>query len=248
MISAVVLTRNEEKNIAKCLQSLSWCNEIILIDDNSNDNTDKIARSFKAKVYQRKLNNNYSQQRNFGLKKAQYDWVFFIDADERVTVKLQDEIIKNCNQSKDYVGFLIRRKDFFLGQWLNFGETASVKLLRLAKKDKGRWQGKVHEVWTIKGKTKMLKNKIYHFKNINITEFIKKIDCYSSIRARYLYQSRVKTNLFFIIIYPLAKFFLNYVFRLGFLDGIPGLIMALMMSFHSFLVRAKLYLLWQKND
>lgn len=245
-ISTVILTKNEEKNIKDCLKTLLWCNEIIIIDDYSTDKTVKIAKEFKTRVFKRKLNNNFSGQRNFGLEKAKNDWVLFIDADERVSFKLKNEIWQlrqNYILAKNWVGFKIKRQDKFLGKWLKHGETNSVKLLRLAKKSSGKWQGKVHEVWQIKGKTKTLKNPLIHNRKITISQFITRINKYSSLRAEELYNRKTKINIFLILIFPLAKFFQNYILKLGFLDGIPGLATAEIMSLHSFLARMKLYLL-----
>lgn len=258
-VSAVVLSKNEEKNIKACLQGLDWCDEIILIDDYSNDKTIKIAKALKAKVYKRALNNDYSQQRNFGLKKAKNNWVLFIDADERVPPILRDEIkneiakTKNTNQKSktaqtQITGFYLKRKDKFLGKWLNFGETSKVRLLRLAKKNTGQWQGKIHEVWKVKGKTELLKKPLIHQRDIDIGRFLKKIDNYSSIRAQELFNQGVKSGFFDILAFPIGKFLQNYILRLGFLDGVWGVIMAVMMSWHSFLVRSKLYLLWKTDD
>ena len=135
----------------------------------------------------------------------------------------------------------MKRKDFFLGRWLKYGETANVKLLRLVKKGSGEWKRRVHEVFETKGETTELKNPILHYPHPTISEFLESINFHSSLHSQVLFEEGKKTNLFEIIFYPLGKFCLNYFWRLGFLDGIQGLIMALMMSLHSFLARAKLY-------
>jgi len=244
MISAVVLTKNEEENIKECLESLKWCDEIIVIDDYSEDNTRETAKILGAKVFLRHLNNDFGQQRNFALKQAQGEWVLFIDADERISSALASEIKYKVLSSK-YKGFYLKRHDFFGGKWLKYGETAKVKLLRLGKRRAGEWKRKVHETWEIKGKLGELKNPIPHYPHQTISEFLESINFFSTLHAEVLFKEGVKTNTFQIIVYPLGKFFQNYFLRLGFLDGTPGLIVALMMSFHSFLARAKLYLKWK---
>ena len=248
-ISAVILTKNEEKNIKDCLKQLDWCDEIVVIDGYSTDKTVKLAKDLGARVYQRELENDFSKQRNFALSQAKGKWVFFVDCDEKVGSGLKKEIISLIKKERggDYSGFYIQRKDKFLGSWLNYGETRAVSLLRLAKKDVGQWQGKVHEVWQVKGRVKKLKNKLLHIRNISTAEFLTRINDYSSLRADELFQQGQKTNFFFILTFPLGKFIHNYIIRLGFLDGLPGLAMALMMSLHSFLARAKLYFLWQEE-
>ena len=257
MISAVVLAKNEEKNIKECFKNLLWCDEIIVIDDNSEDRTIEIAKGLGATVFGHPLNNDFSEQRNFGLSKAKNEWVLFIDADERVTSLLRDEIkdqislrpeLRARAKIKDsYDGFYIKRRDFMWGRELKHGETGNIKLLRLARKDAGDWEGKVHEEWKIKGKIRELENPILHYPHRTITEFLKKINFYTDIRAKELYEKGVKVNFFSIIAYPKAKFFVNYFLKLGFLDGMPGLLVAFLMSFHSFLVRGKLWMIWQRK-
>lgn len=253
MISAVVLTKNEENNIVECLKLLKWCDQIIVIDDNSEDRTVEIAKKLGAKVFIHLLDGDFSQQRNFGLFKSKNDWVLFIDADERVTEALASEISNLIHStssgqiSNQYDGFYIRRRDFMWGRELKYGETGNIKLLRLAKKNKGKWEGKVHEEWKVKGRIGELKNPILHYPHQTITEFLKEVNFYTDIRAKELYEKGVKVNFFSIISYPKLKFFNNYFLKLGFLDGTAGLVHALMMSFHSFLVRGKLWLLWKRK-
>jgi len=245
MISAVVLTKNEEKNLQECLESVRWVDEIIVIDDNSTDKTVEIAKSLKAKVFSHPLNNNFAEQRNFGLERAKGEWVLFVDADERVSPELAAEIKKEIKNTK-VDGFYLKRQDFFGGRALKYGETANVRLLRLGRKGKGEWRREVHEVWEIKGETEELKNPILHYPHQTLSDFIDHINFHSTLHAQALKKEGVRPSLWRIIFYPKAKFIQNYIFRLGFLDGTPGIIVALMMSFHSFLARGKLYFLWKK--
>lgn len=249
MISAVVITKNEEKNIADCILSLKWCNEVIVIDDDSKDNTVKIAKKSGAKVFVRSLNGDFSTQRNFGLEKASHEWVFFVDADECVSDALAFEIsgITTMQSLQFYSGFYLRRNDVMWGKQLTHGETAGIKLLRLARKNAGRWTGKVHEQWNIIGKTTTLVNPLMHYPHPTTTEFLHEINFYTDLRAWELYEKKVKSTWFTIILYPKGKFLVNFIFKLGFLDGLPGFVFAIFMSLHSFLVRAKLWLLWHKR-
>jgi glycosyltransferase involved in cell wall biosynthesis len=247
MISVVILTKNEEKNIEKCLENLSWCDEVIVIDDDSEDKTVEIAKRKGAKVYSHSLENNFAYQRNFGLEKATGDWILFVDADERISQALWYEIMAKTNAPfSPYSGYFIKRTDTMWGKQLRHGETGDIKILRLAKKDTGRWEGNVHELWKVKGKTDVLQNALMHFPHQSIQEFLQEINYYSDLRAQELRKKKVSVSWFTIILYPKAKFVVNYIFKAGFLDGLPGLIFALMMSLHSFLVRGKLWLLWQK--
>ncbi|MCL5772179.1 MAG: glycosyltransferase family 2 protein [Actinobacteria bacterium] len=238
-ISSVVLTKNEEKNIENCLKSVEWCNEIIVLDDESSDKTPQKAEKFGAKILNHKLV-DFASQRNYGLTQAKNNWVLFIDADEVISGELKKEIEIEINNN-DFDGFYINRKDYVLSKNLKWGDLNNVYLLRIAKKDNGRWIGKVHEKWIINGKTKKLKNTILHYPHSTLDNFLSEINFYSGLRANELLKSGKKVNFFTIITYPLVKFIYNYFFRLGFLDGTEGFIFNGIMSFYSFLVRAKIW-------
>ncbi len=249
-ISAIILTKNEEKNIVDCLESLSFVDEIIVIDDYSKDRTTEVAENFnpRIKIFQRALGGNFSEQRNFGLSKAKKEWVLFIDADERISSGLKEEItnfIKSDDQT--FQGFELERRDILWGKQLKHGETGNIKIIRFAKKNAGKWTGKVHEIWNIKEQIGTLKMPLYHYPHQSIEEFLREINFYTDLRAKELYEKNVRVNFLKIIFYPKAKFLLNYFLKLGFWDGVEGLIFAIMMSFHSFLVRGKLWMLWQKK-
>jgi glycosyltransferase involved in cell wall biosynthesis len=241
-ISVVIITKNASKTISACLNSVAWADEIIVIDDYSDDDTIKIAKSRGAIVFKRELNNDFSSQRNFGIKKTKNNWVLFLDADEIIPTSLSKEIVRRLKFAPPNIsGFYFFRKDYFINHWLNHGETAGVKLLRLAKKNYGLWQGKVHETWQIKGDTEQFKKPILHYPHKDLATLYRKINHYTDIRAEELKEKNITTNLFEIIFYPLAKFIQNYVFKKGYKDGTAGAVFALSMSFHSFLVRAKLW-------
>ncbi|HEX8931703.1 MAG TPA: glycosyltransferase family 2 protein [Patescibacteria group bacterium] len=249
MITAIVLTKNEEKNLQRCLESLTWCDETIVIDDYSEDKTVSIAKKMATQIYIHQLDHDFAAQRNFGLSVAKGNWILFVDADEVVSQALWFEIMAITNDpNNQYSGFYLRRKDTLWGKELNYGETGEIKFLRLAKKDAGQWEGKVHETWKIAGKTLVLKNALLHYPHQTITEFLQEINYYSDLRAQELRKKKVKVSWLAILLYPKIKFIVNYIFRRGFLDGLPGLVFALMMSFHSFLVRGKLWILWHEQS
>lgn len=248
MISAVVLTKNNADIMKKTLLSLSFCDEIIVIDDYSSDETVSLSKKHGAVVCKRHLSDDFSKQRNFGLSKAKGDWVLFVDSDELVTKNLQEEIEKRVKEESGVNGYYIKRTDFFLGKELQHGETAGVRLLRLAKKGTGIWTRPVHEVWNVEGKTETLQFPLLHFPHPNVAQFLNDINYYSSLNARHFHKEGVRTSCIEIIVYPSAKFFVNYIAKLGFLDGTAGIVMALMMSFHSFLTRGKLWELQQRKS
>lgn len=246
MVSVIILTKNEEKNIKACLETVQWSNEIIVIDDNSEDKTREIAEKIGAKVFTHALENDFAMQRNFGLSKATNEWVLFVDADERVPDTLATEVLYVTSQVlNDTVAYFVRRVDSMWGKKLLFGETGNIKLLRLAKKGSGEWSGSVHEVWKIKGMTAELKHSLLHYPHQTINEFLQEINFYTDIRAEELYKKKTPVFWWDILFYPIGKFIVNYVIKQGFRDGIPGLLSAIFMSLHSFLVRGKL---WQMRD
>ena len=244
MVSAVVLTKNEEENIAECLEKLKWCDEILVIDDISTDKTVELAKKLGAKVIQHPLNLDFSAQRNFALDQVTQKWILYVDSDERISYLLRQEILKAI-EDISFKAFRLRRIDYFFGKQLKYGDVKDTKVVRLVRRGTGKWVGKVHEVWVSDGRVGELKNPLKHYPHPTIASFLRHINLYSSIRAKELYQQGIKANVFSITFYPFAKFVYLYVLSLGFLDGTPGIIHALMMSFHSFLVRAKLYLLWK---
>jgi len=244
MISAVVLTKDEERNIEECLEKLKWCDEILVIDDDSKDKTQEIAKKMGARILSRNLDNDFAEQRNFGLENAHQKWVLFVDADERVSFDLRQEILKAINDIS-YKGFYLKRHDFFLGKKLKYGDVSNAKFIRLLRRGSGKWVGKVHEKWVSDGRVGELKNPLKHYPHPDIVSFLRNINFYSSIRAKELYAQNTKSSVFQIISFPIGKFIYIWIVKLGFLDGTLGVIHALMMSFHSFLVRGKLFLLWK---
>lgn len=246
-LTAIVLARNEEKNIEECLKRLDWCEEVLVIDDNSTDKTASIAKKHKAIVYKHGLQNDFAQQRNFALTKATHEWVLYIDADERVSEGLRDEIMEVLNSSQARSAYYIQRYDYMWGKFLKHAETADLYLLRLAKRDAGKWNGKVHESWVTTLETGELAAPLLHYPHVTLSEFLDEINFYSTLRAEELFEQDVHVPWWHIIVYPKAKFVQNYFLRFGFLDGTAGLVFAMVMSLHSFLVRAKLWMLWQKK-
>lgn len=255
LITAIILAKNEEKHIIKCVKSLNFCDEVLIIDDNSTDNTIKSVvklNNAKVRLIPYSLQDDFSKARNFGLSQAKGEWVLFVDADEIISDALSFEISNAINQLSDESllrpsGFNIVRKDFMWGKMLNYGESGGMRFLRLAKKDAGEWHGKVHEEWKIKGKVGVLKNYLLHYPHQSVAEFLTEINYYTDIRAQELYLKKIKVRWWSIVVFPAGKLINNLILKRGFLDGERGLIVSLIMSFHSFLVRGKLWLIWNKN-
>lgn len=242
MVSAVILTHNDEAILPRCLKSVEWCDEIVVVDDRSIDGTVALAKKLGASVWSRPLRDDFAAQRNFGLAKAKGEWVFFVDSDEVVLGELAYEIQA---LPFDKNGYFVKRKDYWGGTWLKHGETGSAKLLRLARKNAGLWEQPVHETWHIDGPVGELVHPLLHYPHQNVAQFLEDVNRYSTLYAHYLHTRDIREPIWTIAVKPAAKFFVNYVLRFGFLDGTAGLVVALMMSVHSFLVRAKLWFLWR---
>ena len=246
-ITLLLLTHNEQKNIQKNFGWLDKCpsiNEIVVLDDNSEDKTVETVKKLQSKsrtvkIFSRGLDNNFSAQRQFGISQSTNDWVLWLDADETPGNEFIEFI--NLIDRNKYNNFAFRRHDIFLGRQLKYGETSSQYFLRLFNQKHGKFVGQVHENWQSDQQVFHSDAYLIHNSHSTLKSFFTKINFYSDIRAQELKNQGVKTNLFQIICYPKAKFIQNYIFRSGFLDGTPGIILALGMSFHSFLVRAKLW-------
>ena len=234
MISSVVLNHLSLKEIKPTLDSLKFSDEILIIQDKQQPlNFKKLPA--KIKLFHRSLSTDFSAQRNFALKKAGGDWVLFVDSDEIVSSQLAEEI--KVVVQKDFSGYLISRQDIFYSQPLKHGETGQTKLLRLARKEAGIFTRSVHENWQIRGRVGELNASLSHHKKDLTTGFLERMRLYGPIDGRSLDAENKPFSLFRLLFNPLGKFFLNYIVRRGFLDGLLGIFHAYLMSVQSFTVR-----------
>jgi len=252
-ISLTILTKNEQDNINKnfdWLKNIKTIDEIIMVDDFSTDETidifkTKIGKHQKLKIYQRKLNNDFSSQRRFSVSKSTNNWILWLDADEIPSPPMLN-FLNNFSPTNHTYAYSFTRQELFCGYQLNHGQ-GKQKIIRLFNKKEGKFIRKVHEIWST-NQSKDTNIVFFHHSNQNITQILEKINFYTDIRSNELYKSKISSNILQIIFYPLVKFFQNYIFKLGFLDGLPGIILSLFMSFHSFLVRAKLWHLYKQSS
>jgi glycosyltransferase involved in cell wall biosynthesis len=223
-ISAVIITKNEEKIIAKCLGSLKWVNEIIVIDCGSEDNTVEIAKQYGAKVYFNEWQ-GYAKQKNFGIAKAKNDWILSLDADEIMTDELIDEIKSLPDSGTGKSGFFIARKNMYYGKWLRYGKVYPDKQLRLFNKHAGNFGDvEIHECVNIKGATDILKNPMIHYTKDSIKEHIECVNKYSTLHADMLLKKGYYPTGRSIFLKPFFHFLKRYFLKLGFLDGYHGLV------------------------
>lgn len=251
-ISLLLLTKNEQDNVkgwGSWLPKLSPINELIVIDDFSTDSTRTILKSLnsptlKVRIFKRSLKNNFSLQRNYGLSKCKNNWVLFIDADEIPTENTINYI--NNLSPINGVNYSFKRNILYLGHTISHGQCLNDNQIKLFNKKEGKFIHPVHEVWKSNATTINTYQIIEHNSIKTLTNFLQKINSYSSVRALELFNQKKRTNLWEIIFYPKFKFLDLYLLKLGFLDGTPGIILSLSLSLHSFLVRAKLWHLQQK--
>jgi len=240
-ITAIIITYNEEKNIRRCLESLSWVDEIVVVDSFSQDRTKEIASSFTDKIFDLEWQ-GFGKQKEFARTKASYDWVLSIDADEVVPEKLREEIKNIINKNNPLDGYYIPRLSNFLGRWIKHGGWYPDYVLRLFKKDKARFdESLVHEKLILEGKTGFLKNEILHYTDPDISHYLSKMDKYTTLSAQKLLAEGKSVTLFDLLFRPVAIFFKMYLFKSGFLDGWQGFLLASFSSFHVFVKYAKLW-------
>lgn len=240
LLSAVVITKNEEKNIGRCLSSLSFCDEIVIVDSGSTDGTCKIANELGAKVIQQDWL-GYAGQKNFANSQATGEWILSLDADEEVPPGLQTQIIKAV-KSNEYWAYEIPRKTFHTGQWIKYGGWYPNALVRLFRKDSGHWGGdEVHEAFECSGKIGILSEPLNHHSFSSFQEQATKNNEYSTLGARKLKRVGRQCSFFSLILRPPLKFFETFVLKRGFLDGMRGYIISVMAAHSVFLKWAKLW-------
>ncbi len=242
-ITAVILTHYNSGDIKRTLRSVDFCTEILVIEDG--DIREKRPKTVQEQVIFLKhdLRGNFAAQRNFGLEKAKNSWVLYVDDDEEVTPELRREIEAVLHVPPVQTAFYVRRRDFFWGRELRFGETRTARqkgFIRLVKKEYGKWKGRVHEEYVSTGEVGRLGSFINHYPHKTLTSFILSVNSYSTLRAEELWKNGKRASTSSLLLLPAGKFFYTYFIRLGFLDGPPGFVYSFLMSFHSFLVRAKL--------
>ncbi len=234
-LTVIIPTLNEEKNIKDCIESVLWADEIIVADSLSTDRTVEIAKEYKVKIIQKECK-YMAEHKNWAMDFASNDWILFIDADERVTQELKNEIIKVLKENKKCNGFWIYRRSYFLGKKVNYCGWQYDKVLRLFKKKEGKFKDKfVHEKLEINPPTGYLKNKLIHYTFTNLNNYLIKSINYAKLSALEKAKNRKKAKWFYFVFYPPFKFLKQYFIYQGFRDGIAGLLLCLLSAFNVFL-------------
>ena len=241
-LSVVIVTKDEETNIEDALRSAAGAQEIVVVDSFSTDRTVDICRQYTDKIHRHEWQ-GYSRQKQLAVDLAQGPWVLILDADERITPELRDEISRILTET-DCEGFSMPRRNYFLGKWIRHSGWWPDRTLRLFRKDKGRLEDReVHEKVVVSGKVGRLEAPLEHHTYRTISEYLRKMEAYSSLAAVQI-RKRRRPGAVSMCVKPLFTFFRMYVVRRGFLDGTHGLILAWLYSYYTFLKYTRA---WEKN-
>jgi glycosyltransferase involved in cell wall biosynthesis len=222
-VSVVVTTFNEEVNIRDCLQSVLWADEILVVDSYSTDRTLEYARQFPVKILQREYFGS-AAQKNWSIGKVEHEWVLILDADERVTPRLAEEIQKLLEDGPRHSGYYIRRENIMLGRVIRHSGWSTDKVIRLFHRDEGRYPNRrVHADLDIEGPVPTLKNVLVHHTYRDFKQYFDKLLNYSEWGAAQGFREGRRAGFLEIAGRPIWRFFRSYVVQLGFLDGLHGL-------------------------
>ena len=249
-VSVTIITFNEEHNIQDCLRSVEWADEVVVVDSGSSDKTVEIAREFTDKVFVNPWP-GHKQQKNFAVDKASNEWILSVDADERVTDGLREFVLEEL-RSPGYAGYRFSRKGFFFGVWQKHGGWYPDYVLRLFRRDKGRFGGEnPHDRVIINnGQVKDVRKDLLHYTYTNLTDQLKRLDSYADIQMRERFDpKRSYAHLPYLLPFKAVfKFVEFYFIKRAFLDGKLGIVRAGIAGFSSFWKYAKLYELSIKQE
>jgi glycosyltransferase involved in cell wall biosynthesis len=246
-ITAIIPTFNEEIHIEEAIQSVSFADEIIIIDSFSTDATVKLAERHDVKVLQRVFD-DFSSQKNFAISKASNEWIFILDSDERIEQSLKEEIVETLKKTTNFVAFSIKRNFYFLGKRIKYSGWQRDSVVRLFSKSYCKYNGDlVHELIETKGKIGFLRNKINHYSYRDFEHYVAKLNRNSWLKAKKLHQDKKNVNPYNLLVKPPVRFLTHYVVRLGFLDGFEGFILASIQSYGVFMRYIKLWLINNKK-
>jgi len=239
-VSVVIVTKNEEQNIEDALKSVEDAQEIIVVDSFSSDRTVDICKRYTEKVYQHEWQ-GFARQKQKAVDYAQGQWVMILDADERVTPALKQEIGDIISHGQ-CSGYYVPRENYFIGKWIRHSGWWPDNTLRLFRKEKGRLEPReVHERVVVEGATGYLKNPLRHYTYRSVSDFVERMERYSTLAAREAEKKSGGAGVCSLMVRPLATFVKMYVLRMGFLDGTRGVMLAVLYSYYTFLKYAKVW-------
>jgi glycosyltransferase involved in cell wall biosynthesis len=246
-ISAIVTTLNEEQNIAECIESLLWCDEILVVDSLSTDRTAEICRSFdKVRFYQRTYYGS-AAQKNWAMDQVESDWILIFDADERCTPALQKEIQDLLARGASRDAYTIRRRVYFMNRVIRFSGWQHDRVVRLVRRGTARYPNRrVHADMITRGPAPELKNPMTHYMADSLDEYARRIEKYSFWGAAQNWREKRKAGFSEIFGRSVWRFLRTYIFQLGILDGMHGLVFCMLQSYGTYLKWALLWG-WQIN-
>lgn len=246
-VTATVITLNESANIEAALQSVAWADEIIVVDARSTDDTVEKARRFTDRVIVCDWP-GYIAQKNYAASMAAHDWIFSLDADERVTPELAAEITALMASDPPCAGYRVPRISHYLGRWIRSTDWYPDSQLRLYDRRRAAWAGRyVHESVKAEGEVGRLKADLQHYPYRDVSHHIQTIDRYSTLAARQMHEDGRRTGGWSMILHGDAAFLRNYILRGGFRDGVPGLIVSMLNTCYVMLKFVKLWELGRKS-
>lgn len=240
-IAAIIITKDEERNIADCLESLAWADERIVVDAESRDRTVDIANTYTPRVFVRSWP-GYGPQKNFGIDQSTADWILIVDADERVTTPLREEICRlmEAGPPSDVAGYEIPRRNFFYGRWIEGGGIYPDYQLRLFRRTAGRYDDiLLHERFQITGRVSRLFSPLDHYSMPTIRHHVRKMMRYTTLGAQEKLKTSSHISAMQIGVNHLGTIAKTYLLRRGYQDGIHGLIVAMFAGMHTFVKYAK---------
>lgn len=246
-ISASIIVYNEEENIAEVCETVSWADEIVVVDSDSKDDTAAIARAYTDKIYNHEFR-GYKDKHEYADAQTTGDWIFWIDADERVTPELLAAIEELKTRPPESLpdGFRIARRTWYLDRWIKNSGWYPDYQMRLYRKAASFWDGvSPHETARVKGKIEILPGELLHYTKKNLSEGHRVQDSYTTLAAEYHFKNGRSVGAAGLFFYPIAAFARTFLLKKGFLDGVPGLIIAMQTAYGVFLKYAKL---WELNN
>ena len=246
-LSVAIITKNEEKNLPECLKSVSFADDIVVVDLGSTDRTVEITKEFGCRVFIENWK-GYGYQKNSAVDKCKHRWVLLLDADERIVIETRELIVKVLEKPKADA-YRFKMKHYFHGKWLKHAGNWPDRHIRLADKTKGSFHGVIHEKWTTDGRVQDLDAHIEHYGFSNYSDMLKTLDEYSTTIAGELFASGRRAYPLSPLYHGIGMFFKIYMLEKGFLEGMDGLVIALVKAGGSFFKYAKLLELQRfKND
>jgi glycosyltransferase involved in cell wall biosynthesis len=248
-VTAIVISLDEAANIGDCLRSLAWADAMLVVDAGSRDDTCAIARDLGATVVHHPWE-GYSAQKNFAHTLVGTDWILSIDADERVSPELQQEITEVLRRGAilTVAAYRIPIRDWMFGKFVDHGSWPHQKHVRLYRRGKVRWEGAVHEGLAIDGETGALHAPILHYSHTSVGRFVDKLNRYTELEAEEMFACGVRVGLGSALLGAARAFLGQYVRLQGVRDGGHGLILAVLMGGYYFVTRAKLWSRWYMQD